>query len=73
MASNPAGFLTLLALEVDELSMRPDALREIMTIIPQIKITKLKKLIFDVLKNDKKNDITGEIIKVFPHLAELVW
>lgn len=73
MASHPAGFLTLLALGIDELSMKPDALEEIMAIIPQIKISKLKKLISELLKNDKKNDIKGEIIKVFPHLAELVW
>jgi len=51
MASDPLGFITLLGLGVDEFSMRPAALKNIMALIPQLNRVQVRGIVQSMLMN----------------------
>lgn len=70
MASDPAGFLTLLGIGLEEFSMRPAAFPVILRLIPKVSRREVSQFIQGLLTRGIELNIRAEIHKAFPHIAQ---
>jgi len=68
MASDPAGFLALLGMGVEEFSMRPTAVNTLKAIIPTIRVDEVKSFISEILGRSENFDVAAAISGRFPQI-----
>ncbi|HNV68467.1 MAG TPA: phosphoenolpyruvate--protein phosphotransferase [Candidatus Ozemobacteraceae bacterium] len=72
MAGDPAGFVMLAGLGIDEFSMRPAALPTIWKMIPQLNRRDVVAWSYDLLARGARADVRLEMARAFPRLASIV-
>lgn len=70
MASDPAGFISLIGAGIEEVSIRPSATEIIGAMIPLINRAKIIDFMQELVNSGRKTDIRKEILKEFPELTE---
>jgi len=72
MAADPAGFLTLAGIGIEEMSMRPAAVSSMRKIIPNIHLKDVVLFVQEILAEGRQVDLSSEYVRMFPELAELL-
>lgn len=72
MASDPAGFIALLGIGVDEFSMQPSSIPLVKSLIPSISKKETSTFIQQILTTGEDVDIRSEIIKAFPQISKYI-
>lgn len=70
MASDPAGFLALLGMGVEEFSMRPSAVNAIRALIPTIERGRVQQVIARILEPACSCNVRQIIAEAFPQIIE---
>lgn len=70
MASDPAGFLALLGMGVEEFSMRPSAVNSIRALIPTIDRTRVQQIVARILEPGSSCNVRQIIAETFPQIIE---
>jgi len=71
MAADPAGFLTLAGIGIEEMSMRPAAVTTMRRIIPHIILRDVVMFVQEMLAEGRQVDLAAEYARMFPALGEL--
>jgi len=68
MASDPAGFLALLGMGVEEFSMRPTAVNIVKSIIPTVRHDEVRQFVAQIFDTAEDFDVAAAIAKRFPQI-----
>lgn len=69
MASDPAGFLALLGMGIEEFSMRPAAVNTIKAIVPTLRLSELKPFVAEIFDRTENFDVAAAISERFPQIV----
>ncbi len=69
MAGDPAGFVSLLGIGVDEFSMRPSSIPVIKKLIPQLNKRDVTSFVNEILSSETHCDFLKELDRNFPGLV----
>jgi len=69
MAADPAGFLTLAGIGIEEMSMRPSAVTAMRRLIPKIILRDIVICVQEMLADGRPMDPAAEYARLFPDLA----
>lgn len=72
MAADPAAFLTLAGIGIEEMSMRPAAVTTMRRIIPNIILRDVIIFVQEMLAEGRQLDLAAEYAKMFPDLKDLL-
>ncbi|OQA05622.1 MAG: Phosphoenolpyruvate-protein phosphotransferase [bacterium ADurb.Bin374] len=72
MAADPAGFMTLAGIGIEEMSMRPAAVTTMRRIIPHIILRSVILFVQEILAEGRQMDLAAEYARMFPDIGELV-